>query len=292
VRVLILGSDGQLGHELCGVIRCFAEVIRATEADFDMTDPAALGNAIREASPDVIVNAAAYTDVDRAEKEPERARKVNAEAVGALGEMCAVLRCPIVHYSTDFVFDGRQSHPYTEDDTPHPLNVYGQTKLEGEQALLASGAAAVVLRTAWVYSTRARSFVSAMLKLAREREELRVVDDQVGNPTFCRDLAEATGMLLFGGRADLHGALAPLTGIYHLAGTGSCSRFELASAVIEMDPSKHEHKVRHIEPIPSSAYPLPALRPATASLDCSKALRVLGLRLPPWRDSLARALAG
>jgi dTDP-4-dehydrorhamnose reductase len=292
VRVYILGSDGQLGHELCGVIGCFAEVLRATETDFDMTDAAALAAAIRGASPDVILNAAAYTDVDRAEREPERARKVNADAVGVLAEVGAGLRCPIVHYSTDFVFDGEQARPYTEDDAPHPLNMYGQTKLEGERVLLASGAPAVVLRTAWVYSMRARSFVSAMLKLAREREDLRVVDDQVGNPTFCRELAEATAMLLFGARTDPYAALAPLAGIYHLAGTGSCSRFELASAVIAMDPRKREHKVRHVEPIPTSSYPLPALRPATVSLDCSKAFRVLGLRLPPWRDSLARALAG
>ncbi len=292
MRVYILGSDGQLGHELCGVLGCFAEVIRATEAGYDMTDATALRDALRSAAPDVIVNAAAYTDVDGAEREPERARKVNADAVGVLGELAVSMRCPLVHYSTDFVFDGTQSRPYTEDDTPNPLSVYGRTKLEGERALLDRGAPALILRTAWVYGTRARSFVSSVLRLAREREELRIVQDQIGNPTFCRDLAEATGLVLYEARHHPHEALAPLAGLYHVAGGGSCSRYELACAAVALDPDKRSHKVQRIVPIPTSAYPLPATRPATAALDCSKAHRVLGIRLPPWRESLARALAG
>jgi dTDP-4-dehydrorhamnose reductase len=290
VKAFLLGADGQLGHELCGALGCCAEVVPATEADFDMTDPAALRSALQAAAADVVVNAAAYTDVDGAERAPEAAMRVNADAVRVLGEEARRAGQLLIHYSTDFVFDGEKPTAYLEDDPPAPLSSYGRSKLGGEQALVEVGAPAIVLRTAWLYSLRRKSFVSLMLKLARERSSLRVVDDQIGSPTFCRDLAQATALLLYG----LHSASAAerqaAYGVYHLAGGGACSRYELAQAVFELDPGRAEHKLRELEPISSDAYPLPAARPKRAPLDCSKARRQFGIALPPWRESLARAL--
>ena len=292
MKIFLLGADGQLGHELGGALGCCAEVVPATEADFDMTDPDALRRALASASPDVVVNAAAYTDVDGAERAPEAAMRVNADAVRVLGEEARRARQLLVHYSTDFVFDGRKATAYVEEDPPAPLGAYGRSKLRGEQALAELGAPAIVLRTAWLYSLRRKSFVSQMLKLARERTSLRVVADQVGSPTFCRDLAQATALLLHGLRGASAEAVGAAHGVYHLAGDGACSRYELAKAAIELDPRRAEHQLRELEPIPSEAYPLPAARPKHAPLDCGKAQRRFGIRLPPWRESLARALAG
>jgi len=292
MRVFLLGADGQLGHELCGALGCWADVVRATEADFDMTDAGALRSALGAAKAEMVVNAAAYTDVDGAERDPETAMRVNAEAVRVLGQEAREAGRLLVHYSTDFVFDGSKTVAYLEDDEPAPLGAYGRSKLAGERALAEVGAPAIVLRTAWLYGVRAKSFVSQMLKLGRERATLRVVADQVGSPTFCRDLAQATALLLYGLRNAPAETVQAACGVYHLAGGGACSRYELAQAVFELDPRRHEHQLRHLEPIPSEAYPLPAARPRYAPLDCSKARRRFGLALPPWRESLARALAG
>ncbi|MBI4703159.1 MAG: dTDP-4-dehydrorhamnose reductase [Deltaproteobacteria bacterium] len=292
MRIFLLGADGQLGHELTGALGCFAEVVPATELDFDMTDPQALRTAVRAAAPDAIVNAAAFTDVDGAERNPRQAMLVNAEAVATLGELARDERLALVHYSTDFVFDGHKGAPYTEEDAPCPLNEYGRSKLAGEAALLQQDAPAVVIRTAWLYSLRKRSFVSSIRALCRERAQVRVVADQIGSPTFCRDLAQATAMLLYGVRDAPHEAIAAARGVYHLAGAGSCSRYELACAVAELDPRREEHAVRSIVPVPSTEYPSPARRPAHAPLDCGKIRARFGIALPPWRESLARALAG
>ncbi|MBI5535073.1 MAG: dTDP-4-dehydrorhamnose reductase [Deltaproteobacteria bacterium] len=292
MRLFLLGADGQVGHELCGALECFAQVTAVTEADFDMTNESELRARLRDAAPDVIVNPAAYTDVDGAEKNPAIAAKVNAEAVRVLGEEAKRAGIGLVHYSTDFVFDGKKGGEYVEDDAPNPLNEYGRSKLRGEQVLSELDAPAIVLRTAWVWSLRKKSFVSAILKLARERDTLRIVADQVGNPTFCRDLAQATAAMLYAMRSSVREQLRDARGIYHLAGTGSCSRFELARRILELDPHKSEHKVRTLEPIGSDAYPLPAVRPTHAPLDCSRFEQRFGLRLPRWEASLARQLAG
>jgi dTDP-4-dehydrorhamnose reductase len=291
MKVFVLGADGQLGHELCGALGCFAHVVPATEAEFDMTDAAALRRALETASPDAIVNAAAYTDVDGAERDPSAAMRVNAGAVGTLGEYALGARCALVHYSTDFVFDGTKGGAYRESDAPSPLGEYGRSKLAGERVLADLGAPALVLRTAWVYSLRRKSFVSTILRLARERDELRVVADQQGSPTFCRDLAQATALLLYGARATPFESFRDARGVYHLAGGGSCTRFELARAALELDPRRAEHKVKSLVPVPTEAYPLPARRPACAPLDCSRARETFGVELPPWREALARALA-
>ncbi len=290
MKAYVLGADGQLGHELCGALGCFADVIRATEADFDMTDLSTLRDRIRSAHPDVIVNAAAYTDVDGAERNPTLCRAVNTEAVRVIGEECAANGIGLVHYSTDFVFDGAKGQPYLETDEPSPLNEYGRSKLEGERALARLEAPAIVLRTAWVYSLRRKSFVSSILRLARERPELRIVSDQVGNPTFCRDLAICTALVLFSMRSDPLGALRNARGVYHLAGSGWTDRCSFASRILELDPRKDQHVTRAVVPIRSDDYPLPARRPTHAPLDCSKFQTTFGAMLPPWEEALERAL--
>jgi dTDP-4-dehydrorhamnose reductase len=290
MKIVLLGSGGQLGRALEGVLGCIARVTAFDHAALDLGDLETLRAALRSARPDVVVNAAAYTDVDAAEREEVTATRVNASAVAVLGDECRRLRAALVHYSTDFVFDGRAERPYREDDATAPLGAYGRTKLAGERALLDTAAPALVLRTAWVYSRRARSFVSSILRLARERTELRVVADQAGSPTFASDLATATALLIYGVRHDPYGAIDEARGLYHLAGGGAASRFELATAAIALDPRKNEHRVLRVEPIATADYPLPAPRPTFAPLDCQKALERFGVALPDWKEALARAL--
>jgi dTDP-4-dehydrorhamnose reductase len=259
----------------------FARVIGMDVGEVDIADAGSLRSAVREVEPGAIVNAAAYNDVDGAEKDEERAHAVNAGAVRVLGEEAARLRALLVHYSSDFVFDGRASRPYVETDAPAPLSAYGRSKLAGERALLEMDAPAIVFRTAWVYGLRGKSFVRTILRAARERPSLRVVSDQIGCPTSARDLAVATALLLHEGRRDPH-ALAAHRGIYHLAGGGQCSRHELACAALELDPRRGEQLAREVVAVGSGEYPLP--------LDCSLARERLGLELPPWRESLAAVL--
>jgi dTDP-4-dehydrorhamnose reductase len=272
------------------MLGCFAQVVGFDRSTLDVGDADRLRTMLRAERPECVVNASAYTDVDGAEKDEAAATRVNCDAVAVLGEECKALRAGLVHYSTDFVFDGKSTRAYREDDPTGPLGVYGRSKLAGEKALLAVDAPAVVLRTAWVYSLGRKSFVSAILRLAREREVLRIVADQVGNPTFAGDLAVATSLLVFGVRRDVHGGIDAARGVYHLAGTGTTNRFELARAVIDLDPRRSEHRVQRVDPIATAEYPLPAARPAFAPLDCTKAWETLGLRLPDWRETLARAL--
>jgi|HubBroStandDraft_2_1064218.scaffolds.fasta_scaffold43443_2 dTDP-4-dehydrorhamnose reductase len=290
MNILLLGSGGQVGAALAGTLGSFAKVTPLSRAALDVGDLDALRGALREARPDVVVNASAYTDVDAAEREEPRATRVNGDAVGLMGEECRRMRAGLVHYSTDFVFDGKGARAYREDDATAPLGAYGRSKLAGERALAESGAPAVVLRTAWVYATWRKSFVSAILRLAREREALRIVADQTGSPTFAGDLAVATALMLHGMQADPFAAIDEARGVYHVAGGGQATRFELAVATLESDPRKHEHKVRTMEPIATSEYPLPAQRPAFAPLDCAKFRARFGLAMPEWREALGRAL--
>jgi dTDP-4-dehydrorhamnose reductase len=289
MRVFLIGKNGQVGHELCDALRG-RDVTAVDIAEVDIGDKSAVAAAIDATKPQVIINAAAYTDVDAAETDRDGAYRINRDAVAHLGEMARESRAALIHYSTDFVFDGEKGAAYTEEDPTNPLGVYGASKLAGEEALLELRAPAMILRTAWVYSLRRKSFVSAILRLARERSELKVVNDQVGNPTFCRDLARGTARLLDRLAPDPHAAIEPLAGVYHLAGSGSVSRFDFAKKVIELDPRKHEHKVDSVLPVRSTAFPSPARRPLFAPLDCSKIEQRLGIRLLPWEESLAEAL--
>jgi len=288
-RILLIGANGQVGWELRRTLAPLGQVIAADLAGdrgprVDLADPRSLSALVQEAAPDALVNAAAYTAVDKAETEPELAHKINAEAPGMLGGLLAGRGAPIVHYSTDFVFSGEAERPYREDDPPGPLNVYGETKLAGERALMATGANAVILRTSWVYGVRGHNFLLSMLRLFREKDELRVVDDQIGAPTWSRMLAEVTAQVL---RPMLRSDLDParVKGVYHASGAGQTSWFGFARAILEASGTECR-----LLPIPSSEYRSPARRPAWSVLDNTKLHETFGLRLPDWRLSMSQCL--
>lgn len=285
MRLLLLGGNGQLGRELRRVLPALGEVIVATRdgaaadvaADFDQ--PQALPALVRQIAPDVVVNAAAYTAVDRAESEPEAAFRANAEAPAALARGCATTGALLVHYSTDYVFDGRSARPYREDDATAPLGVYGMSKRAGEEAIRASGARHMILRTAWVYAAQGRNFLRTMLRLAAEREELRVVADQVGAPTPAAWIADATGQLLRQG--------VPASGTWHLTAAGETSWHGFAQAIMdEAQAAGLLARRPRVLPITTAEYPTPARRPAYSVLDTAKLQRDFGIAPPAWRDGL------
>ena len=290
LRILLIGRSGQLGWELQRCLAPLGEVVTYDYPEIDLAKPASLPALMRGVNPQVIVNSAAYTNVDKAESEAELARQINAISPGVLAEEARRLGAAFIHYSTDYVFDGCKGAPYTESDALHPLNVYGQTKLEGEQAVQAVGGAYLVLRTSWVYSMRQGGFVTKVLQWAREQETLRIVDDQISSPTWARMLAEATALIVAQGRDDPVGYLTEKAGLYHLAGSGACSRYEWAQAILELDPKKSEQKVRQLLPAKSSEFPTPAERPLVSVLECGKFEQVFGLRLPEWRGALKLAI--
>jgi dTDP-4-dehydrorhamnose reductase len=285
-KILQIGTKGQLGWELLRTCAPLGEVVALDYPDVDLSDSAGLRELVRNVKPDIIINAAAYTNVDKAESEPELARAINATGPGVLAEEAKKIHAVLVHYSTDYVFDGTKGCPYVETDQPNPLNVYGLTKLEGEQAIAASGCVNLVLRTSWVYSMRQGGFVTKVLQWAREQEVLRVVDDQISSPTSARLLAEITALVLAQGRDDVFGYLREKGGLYHCAGSGSCSRYEWAKAILELDPRKEEQVVKQLERASSSEFHVPAVRPMISVLKTEKLKNTFGLRLPPWEVGL------
>lgn len=288
-RILLIGANGQVGWELRRTLATLGDVIPASlEGEYgptiDLLDPASLARLVQDTSPDAVVNAAAYTAVDKAETDRDIARRINADAVGELGAMLAGRGTPIIHYSTDFVFSGNLDRPYREDDAPGPLNVYGETKLAGEQALLNSGARALIFRTSWVYGIRGANFLLTMLRLLKERDELRIVDDQIGSPTWSRMLASATALVLYRVLRD-ELDLEQVGGLYHLTGSGQVSWFGFASAILE-----NAGLDANLIPIPSSEYPAPARRPLYSVLDNGLFQETFGLAMPDWRLSLQQCL--
>jgi len=283
-RLLLIGANGQVGWELRRTLAPLGVVQAVDVPDIDLAQPDATRALVRAARPDLIVNAAAYTAVDQAEREPDLARAVNAVAPGVLAEEAARLGAGIVHYSTDFVFDGGQRAPYGEADEPRPLSVYGRTKLEGDRAVQAAGAPHLILRVAWVYGLRGKNFLLTMRRLARERGAVRVVNDQVGCPTWARSIAEATA----GALAQVLGprprfGLREVAGLYHCASGGATSWWGFARALLPASVPVH--------PISTADYPTPARRPAFSALDCARLERTFGLRLPAWEEALRQALA-
>ena len=289
-KILQIGTNGQVGWELLRTCSPLGELIGLDYPAVDLSDSAGLRELIRNTKPDIIINAAAYTNVDKAEIEPELARAINAIGPGVLAEEAKKINAVLVHYSTDYVFDGTKGSPCIETDVTNPLNVYGKTKLEGEQAIQSVGGAYLILRTSWVYSMRQGGFVSKVLQWARQQEVLRVVDDQISSPTWARMLAEATALALAQGRSEPVDYLREKAGLYHLAGSGACSRYEWAQAILELDPQKSEQKVRQLLPAKSSQFPTPAERPLVSVLDCGKFEQTFGLRLPEWREALKLAM--
>lgn len=279
--ILLTGAGGQLGRELAAALRGIGDVIACDRTRLDLADAAAIVRIVREAAPQVIVNAGAYTGVDRAEREREIAFAVNARAPGVLAEEAKRAHAVLIHYSTDYVFDGESTTPYDEAALPHPLNVYGESKLEGECAIAASGAAALTLRTSWVYGRCGQNFLVTMQKLAAARDEVRVVADQVGVPNWTRSLARATVRVI----AQSGGRLAEHAGLYHLTAQGSATWYDFARAILRDRPG-----VR-VTPITTSDYPTPAKRPAYGVLDASRFARTFGFQLPDWQTVLHECLS-
>ncbi len=285
LRVLVTGRNGQVGAELAQVLAPWAEVHALSREEMDLTFDAAIHAAVARVQPRLIVNAAAYTAVDKAESEPKLAARINAQAVATLAAAAQKVGAAVIHYSTDYVFDGTLDRPYCERDATHPLNVYGRTKLAGEQALAAAGVPYLVLRTSWVYGARGKNFLRTILALAAQKPELRIVADQTGAPTCAGDIAAATSTLAQQWLAAPN-TMRERSGVYHLTASGQTSWFGFAEAALA-----GRSGLARLTPIPTAEYPTPAARPLNSRLNCDKLERVFGVRLPEWRQSLTTVLA-
>jgi len=279
--ILVTGAQGQIGFELARLLRPHGRVVAADRAALDLADPDAIVAAIRGARPALIVNGAAFTAVDLAETETTLARAINGRAPGILAEEAKRIGALLIHYSTDYVFDGTRRSPYPEDAATAPQNAYGASKLEGERAIAAAGAHVLVFRTSWVYGLRGRNFLLTIRRLAAERDEIRIIADQVGVPNWCRTLAEATARIVGAGLP----AAAERAGLYHLSSTGQASWYDFARAIIGDAPRPS------IVPIATAEYPTPARRPAYGVLATARFETTFGFALPDWREDLARCLS-
>ena len=301
LRILITGANGQVGWQLQRTLAPMGELSAIDIEQVDLTDPEAIGKAVRDFAPDVLVNAAAYTAVDKAESEPDLARAINVAAPRRMAEECARLGALMVHFSTDYVYGGNKTEPYVETDVTAPLSVYGKTKLQGDQAILGSGAAHIILRTTWVYDIRGKNFLRTVLRLAREKEELRMVGDQYGAPTWARGLAEATSAILAKSCERRAAGGAWPRGIFHLTAAGQTSWAGFAEAILEdyefccewpasTGEFGSELKAKRVVHITSDQYKAPARRPKNSVLSNRKIEEAFGIRLPDWRSQLRLAL--
>lgn len=279
-RILVTGARGQLGAALAGVLPAHGDVVAVDRSGLDLADADAIVRAMRDVSPDLVVNAGAYTAVDLAERERDAAFAVNARAPAILAEEARRRGAVLIHYSTDYVFDGQAHVPYAEESATGPLNVYGASKLAGEQAVAASGAHALVLRTSWVYGLTGKNFLLTIRRLAAERDELRIVADQTGTPNWSQDLAVATAALVGGGLPRL----AERAGLFHFSASGATTWHGFAQAIV--GPVARPRVV----PIATADYPTPARRPAYGVLDSGRLRDAFGLTLRPWQEALAECL--
>jgi dTDP-4-dehydrorhamnose reductase len=281
--ILVTGGTGQLASAMAGAagVRCVGRPA------FDFDRPETIEAVFKAVAPRLVVNAAAYTAVDAAESDVEAAYRANRDGPAILARLCAAADIPLIHVSTDYVFDGAKADPYVETDPVAPQGVYGASKLAGEQAVMGSGAKAIILRTAWVYAATGKNFVRTMLAVGKSRPRLTVVADQHGCPTAAADLGDAIlGVIA---RVDATGWQAGYGGIFHAAGTGATTWFGLAVATFE-ESGRHGANVPEVAPIATADWPTPAKRPANSRLDCARLHAVFGIRLPPWRDSLTRTV--
>ncbi len=292
MKILLLGKNGQIGWELQRTLAPLGEVVALGSDELDLAQPPQILETIRREQPEIIVNAAAYTAVDRAEQEQDLAMAVNSIAPGVMAEEALKLGAALIHYSSDYVFDGEKGGMYVESDPPNPLSQYGRSKLEGEKAIEQVGGVHLILRTSWVYGLRRDNFVMKVLKWARSQQTLRIAADQFGSPTWSRVLAEVTALVLAKGRDDVLGWLQERTGIYHLAGKGAASRFDWAKAIVSLDSGRANSAASEVQPARAEEFPTAARRPVYSALSCDRFEEVFGLLIPDWQDALALAMRG
>lgn len=289
MNALVLGSQGQVGWELARSLLPLGKVSALDHEQIDLTDAAAIREVVRSFQPNLIVNAAAYTAVDKAESDVSAAMAVNATAPGILAEEAAKAGALLIHYSTDYVFDGMAAHPYKETDETQPKSVYGRSKLAGEQAIATAGDDYLILRTSWVYGVRGNNFMRTILRLARERQELRIVADQIGAPTWSRWIADATAHIAR--QAQQRRATKQfVSGLYHLTCSGSTSWHgfarEIVTGYLQLNPEV-SLAVQNMEAISTAQYPTPASRPANSRLDCTRIAEDYGITCPDWHEALS-----
>jgi dTDP-4-dehydrorhamnose reductase len=286
-RLLLIGKNGQVGWELRRTLAPVAEAVCVDFPEIDLASGDSIRQWVRQTQPRIVVNAAAYTAVDRAETEPDQAMKINGAAPGILAEEARRAGALLVHYSTDYVWDGAKAEPYVETDAPNPLSAYGRSKLAGDLAVQAVGGAHLIFRLCWVYCARGQNFLLTIMRLARQRDKLRVVSDQLGAPTWCRLIAEATALAVK--QAVAAREPAACTGLYHLAASGWTSWHGFAERIVQLMPAAGK-KCGWVEAISTAEYPTPARRPPYSVMSCAKLERTFGLRLPDWEESLRQVL--
>ena len=299
LRILLTGVNGQVGGDLLPRLQPFGTVIPADLPDFDFLNPQAIRRFVTDCRPHWIVNPAAYTAVDKSEEEPKLAYAINAEAPRVLGEVAAELGIPVIHFSTDYVYNGSGTKPWVETDETGPLGVYGSSKLAGDLALADSGAAHLIFRTSWVYGTRGKNFLLTILRLAQEKEELRIVDDQYGAPTWSRDLARLVAHVMgeISQRTMETGASAAETvrvnqGVYHAVNSGETTWYGFALEFVRIAAAtRPDLKFARLVPVSSSEYPTPARRPANSRLDCTRLRQAFNFTMPPWQESAAAVVS-
>jgi dTDP-4-dehydrorhamnose reductase len=289
-KILIFGRIGQVGWELRHKLACLGQVTAVEYPEIDFSKPDSIRTAVRATKPAVILNAAAYTAVDKAESDTELATAINATAPGVIAEEAKRLGSILVHYSTDYVFDGTKQDPYVETDAPNPINVYGKTKLAGDLAIQSVGGDYLILRTSWVYGSRGSNFLLTMLQMAQERTELRIVDDQIGAPTSSECIAQATANILAQLLAPSGRGLDGYSGIYNLTSTGETSWFGFAKALLVKSSGTFGFTVPNLIPIKTSDFPRPAKRPANSRLSCQRLEQTFGVTLPYWEHALSLVL--
>jgi len=291
MKILLIGNTGQLGWELQRSLMPFGEVVGIDFPEINLTDNSTISHWIQKEKPDVIFNAAAYTAMDLAENEKDLAYQINASGPGFLAKEAASSGAILVHYSTNYVFDGSKESPYLETDAPNPINVYGESKLAGEQNIDQVGGIYFVFRTSWLYSTRKDSFVKKVLEWSRNREELKIVIDQISSPTWSRTLADMTAQWLDRIKTEDLTWRKKRSGIYHLAGDGAVSRYDWAVQILKLDPKRNEQIITSLKPASSDEFPTPAKRPEYSALNTSLFQEVFNLTIPPWLTSLELALS-
>ena len=287
MKILISGQHGQVSRELQTHLKGLGELVVLGREQLDLADPAQIRHQVQSIRPHLIINAAAHTAVDQAESEPDLAFAINATAPQVFAEQAQELGIPLIHYSTDYVFDGSKNAPYTEADAPNPLSVYGRSKRAGEQAISAVAGQHLILRTSWVYSTHGRNFLLTMQRLLQEKPHLRIVADQIGAPTWAATIARSTAQLIERWQAGRAGPW----GVYHLSAGGETSWFGFAQA-IAAHPQAMGRPCASLEPIPTRDYPTPATRPLNSRLDCSRLQQQWGVSQPDWHSALHECLAG